>query len=66
MALVWYYRGSNGLHRMVPSMALAPYAWSYARAPFHTGKREGGAPMELPFILGEVRPVALVPTSLWY
>ena len=58
--------GTNGPQNVVPSVALVPQAWSYARAPFHTGKRGVGAPMELPFILGAVLPVALVPSSRWY
>ncbi len=58
--------GTNGPRNVVPSVALAPKAWSYAGATFHTGKRGGGATMELPFILGWVLPVALVPSSLQY
>jgi len=37
--------GTNGPQNIVPSMALVPNAWSYARAPFHTGKRAVDAPM---------------------
>jgi len=40
-----------GPQNVVPSVALVPKAWSYARAPFHTGKRGVGATMELLFIL---------------
>ena len=54
--------GTIGPYNVVPSMALVPKRWSYAGAPFHTGKRGVGAAMELPFILGEGLPVALVPS----
>jgi len=56
--------GTNGPQNVVPSVALVPKAWSYARAPFHTGKRGVGTTMELLFILGEELPLALVPSSL--
>ena len=57
-------RGTIGPRIVVPSVALVPKAWSYAKATFYTGKRGVRAPMELPFILGAVPRVALVPSVL--
>jgi len=59
--------GTNGPQNVVPSVALVPKAWSYARAPFHTGKWGFSATMELLFILvGTTRSsstiAALVPS----
>ncbi len=57
-------RGTIGPRNVVPSVALAPKAWSYDRATIHTGKWGFSATMELLFILGWVLPVALVPAVL--
>jgi len=54
--------GTNGPRNVVPSVALVPQAWSYAKATFYTGKWGFSATMGLLFILGWGLPVALVPS----